>query len=154
MQQSIFHFIAVVVCIALCCACSDELLDNGAAGVPSTEVSENTIVLDAFGHDFTLPITEKMSVEDFEVIDGDFILPIGKSTLYVEQNDDAAYRTARIMMRMADGSEQHLTLTQPPASRSSSSSMHRSFYRHHALGYSYDALGGEYCDLSSVRCSV
>ena len=154
MQQSISHFIAVVVCIALCCACSDELLDNGSAGEPGTEMPKNAIVLDAFGHDFTLPITEEMSVEDIEVIDGDFLLPIGKSTLYVEQNDDATYRTAHITMRMADGSERHLTLTQPPASRSSSSSMHRSFYRHHALGYSYDALGGEYCDLSSVRCQV
>ena len=154
MSKRIIYFVAVVASMAMCCACNDYLLNGEAVSMPDAEGQTDEIVLDAFGHTFTLPVSNSASIEDVVVTEGDFLFPVGKGALYVEQNDDAEYRTAHIVTYMADGSEQHYTLNQPPVSRASSSSMHRSFYRHHALGYSYDALGGDYCDLSSVRCQV
>ena len=83
----------------------------------------------------------------------DFLTSIDAGHIYVEQNDDGQWRTATVTVTGADGTETTVTLAQPPASRASGD-VRRSFYRHHALGYSYDALTGEYCSPNYVRCQL
>lgn len=86
--------------------------------------------------------------------EADFLMPIGTQHLYVEQNDDRQWRTATVTVTRADGTQQEITLAQPPASRAASEDIHRSFLRHYAVGYSYEAVGGEYCNLNYVRCQL
>ena len=86
--------------------------------------------------------------------EADFLMAVDSCSLYVEQNDDGQWRTAIVAVTRADGSLAQVTLAQPPASRASDTDARRSFYRHHAIGYSYDAIGGEYCNPNYVRCQL
>ena len=70
-----------------------------------------------------------------------------------EQNDDGQWRQGTIRVQLSDGSTRRFTLGQRAATRAEVQSQ-KSFYRHHALGYSYDAVNGSYCDLKYVRCQV
>lgn len=154
MQPTLYRLAIIVACLASCLACSNELPDISVEGFTETELPFDAIVLSGVAHAYPIPTVEKGNIETIEFIEGDFIFPINKDTLYVEQNDGVATRMARITLRMSGGYEQQLTLSQPPASRATSVDKHHSFYRHHGIGYSYDALGGDYCDLASVRCQV
>ena len=86
--------------------------------------------------------------------EADFLMPLDSGRIYVEQNDDRQWRTADIDVRLADGSRRLLTLAQPPATRASAAQSRRNFYRHHGVGYSYEAVGGEYCNMNYVRCQL
>ena len=111
------------------------------------------VVIDGLDQTVALPLTGTGSVVDVEVEDGDFLTVLRGGRLYAEQNDDGQLRQGTIRVQLSDGSSQRLTLGQRAATRAEVQSQ-KSFYRHHALGYSYDAVYGNYCDLNYVRCQV
>ena len=145
-----------------CSSEDDDLIADGTAteqqgGLPvgAIEVAPHDQTLDmaVWGTDSTVhtaPVTNVTVVTP----EADFLMPIDTQYLYIEQNDDHEWRTATVSVTRADGTQQQLTLAQPPATRASSGDLHRSFLRHHAVGYSYDAVGGEYCNMNYVRCQL
>ena len=122
-------------------------------------VSENDlapawdVVIDGLDQTVALPLGGTGSIVDIEVEDGDFLTVLPGGQLYAEQNDDGQWRQGTIRVQLSDGSSRRLTLGQRAATRSEVQSKN-SFYRHHALGYSYDGVYGNYSDLKYVRCQV
>lgn len=86
--------------------------------------------------------------------EADFLMPLDEQRIYVEQNDDGQWRLATVDVCLADGRRKVITLAQPPATRATAGQVRRNFLRHHGLGFSYDAVAGEYCNLNFVRCQL
>ena len=126
------------------------LLPDGAITISPLD---QTLDMAVWGCDSTAVLAPVSSVS-VATPEADFLMPIGTQHLYIEQNDDRQWRTATVTVSRTDGTQQQLTLAQPPAIRASQQDVHRSFLRHHAVGYSYDAVGGEYCNLNYVRCQL
>lgn len=135
----------------LLAACQNTELIQGTAD--DNLAAECDIVIDGLDQTIALPLSGRSSVVDVEVEKGDFLTALPGGRLYAEQNDDGAWRQGIIRMQLSDGSSHRLTLAQRVADRAKVQST-KSFYRHHALGYSYDAVTGNYCDLNYVRCQV
>lgn len=151
MRHNSLPFWRLVCLLLMLVSCRDEWLQEQEI---STEIPSDALVLDGSGHTFTLPVNERERISQIEITEGDFLVPVGKETLYVEQNDGTESRMAQVSVAMSDHRQLTFTLVQPPATKSQLGQLRRSFYRHYGLGYSYDALNGDYCDLSSVRCQV
>lgn len=156
--------VAVILLIVAATGCNSEEFDHFPAdsalqqtGLPdgAIEISplDQTLDMAVWGSDSTKTLAPVSSVSVTSP-EADFVMPIGTQHLYVEQNDDRQWRTATVSVTRADGTQQQLTLAQPPATRATEQEIHRSFLRHHAVGYSYDAVGGEYCNMNYVRCQL
>jgi hypothetical protein len=111
------------------------------------------VVIDGLDQTVALPLAGTGSVVGVEIEEGDFLTALPGGRLYAEQNDDGQWRQGTIRVKLSDGSSRRLTLGQRAATRAEVQSQ-KSFYRHHAIGYSYDAVYGNYCDLKYVRCQV
>ena len=111
------------------------------------------VVIDGLDQTVALPLEGTGTVVSVVVEEGDFLTALPGGQLYAEQNDDGCWRRGVIRAQLSDGSTRRLTLAQKVPTRAEVQSQ-KSFYRHHALGYSYDAVGGSYCDLKDVRCQV
>lgn len=155
---------ALISLIAAAAGCSSEDNDiltgddeawQAELPIDAIEVSplDQTLDMTTWGTDTTVTMAPVSSIA-VETPQADFLMPIGTHHLYIEQNDDRQWRTATVSVTRADGTQQQLTLAQPPATRATRQDIHRSFLRHHAVGYSYDAVGGEYCNLNYVRCQL
>lgn len=156
----------LILLVAALTGCRDEqdfdflpaVPGSATTGLPAgaIEVSpfDQTLDLSTWAVDTT--VAEAVPVTDVRLVtpEADFVMPLGTDRLYVEQNDDAQWRTATIAVTHADGTTRTLTLAQPPATRASTDEAHRSFYRHFGVGYSYDAVGGEYCNPNYIRCQL
>jgi len=99
-------------------------------------------------------VADTLNAVAFTSSDADFLMDLGQGRIYVEQNDDGQWRTANVTATRCDGTTVAITLAQPPASRAAEGEIHRNFYRHHGVGYSYEAVAGEYCNLNYVRCQL
>lgn len=130
------------------CACEDNLLD---AEVPEDNDSDY-ILLNGDEGQFSLPVDTAL-IESEQIETGDFAVRQAPGTYYVEQNDDQASRDLLIRVRFTDGATQHFAYRQKPETRASSNSM-RQFYRNHGVGYSYNAISGEYCSIKDFCCQI
>lgn len=163
-HRSILHgWTALIVFLVVASGChKDELeyLTDGTVrqqqlpdGAITISPLDQALDMAVWGSDSTTELAPVINVSVTSP-EADFVMPIGTQHLYVEQNDDRQWRTATVSVTRADGTQQRLTLAQPPATRATEQDIHRSFLRHHAVGYSYDAVGGEYCNLNYVRCQL
>lgn len=148
MRRKLF-FISLVTLLLM--ACQDIDLTQGISEDDLAAACD--VVIDGLDQTVALPLGGTGSVVDVEVEDGDFLTALPGGRLYAEQNDDGELRQGTIRVQLSDGSTRRLTLGQRAATRADVQSK-KSFYRHHALGYSYDAVYGNYCDLKYVRCQV
>lgn len=148
MRNKLF-FISLVT--LLLTACQDIDLTQGISD--SDLAATCDVVIDGLDQTVALPLAGTGSVVGVEVEDGDFLMALPGGRLYAEQNDDGQWRQGTIRVQLSDGSTRRFTLGQRAATRAEVQSQ-KSFYRHHALGYSYDAVNGNYCDLKYVRCQV
>lgn len=148
MRLKLFFISFVALLLA---ACQDTELTQGIS--ESGFAATYDVVIDGLDQTVALPLAGTGSVVDVEVEEGDFLTALPGGRLYAEQNDDGELRQGTIRVRLSDGSSRRLTLAQRAATRTEVQSQ-KSFYRHHALGYSYDAVTGNYCDLKNVRCQV
>lgn len=148
MRRKLF-FISLVTLLLM--ACQDIDLTQGISEDDLAAACD--VVIDGLDQTVALPHGGTGSVVDVEVEDGDFLTALPGGRLYAEQNDDGELRQGTIRVQLSDGSTRRLTLGQRAATRADVQSK-KSFYRHHALGYSYDAVYGNYCDLKYVRCQV
>lgn len=147
------YFILITACLTLCTACDDEILPVDEVLAEEQGLPSDAIMLNGFDQEFILPVDGGV-VSRICVEEGDFLTPLNDATLYIEQNDGGQYRVAQVTVEFTDGSSNRYTLAQASVSRSSATDVSRNFYRHHGVGYSYDAVGGEYCNLGDVRCQV
>ena len=145
------HIIGVLTGLAVFCqACQDDSLETVGESMGCSP--DAGWIVDGLDGDYSIPIKgEAISVQ---VEEGDFLVPLEGKTVYFERNDEGAPRRALLSLCMADGSRRMLSLVQQPASRASSSAVRRSFFRHHGIGYSYNAVGGEFCNIADVRCQL
>lgn len=148
MRRKLFFISFVALLLA---ACQDIDLTQGISD--SDLAATCDVVIDGLDQTVALPLAGTGSVVGVEVEDGDFLMALPGGRLYAEQNDDGQWRQGTIRVQLSDGSSRRLTLGQRAATRAEVQSQ-KSFYRHHALGYSYDAVNGNYCDLKYVRCQV
>jgi MAC/perforin domain len=145
------YIIGVLTGLAVFCqACQDDSLETVGESMGCSP--DAGWIVDGLDGDYSIPIKdEAISVQ---VEEGDFLVPLEGKTVYFERNDEGAPRRALLSLCMADGSRRMLSLVQQPASRASSSAVRRSFFRHHGIGYSYNAVGGEFCNIADVRCQL
>ena len=148
MRHKLF-FISFVALVLT--ACHDTDLTQGLSD--SDLAATCDVVIDGLDQTVALPLAGTGSVVDVEVEEGDFLTALPGGRLYAEQNDDGQWRQGTIRVQLSDGSSRRFTLGQRATTRAEVQSL-KSFYRHHALGYSYDAVYGNYCDLKYVRCQV
>jgi hypothetical protein len=140
----------VLLELLLLAACQDEL------PTPSYEQAEDdwSSVVQLEGSDGYVDIAGTgRSVKSVDVLKGDFIMDAGDGRLYYEENDDPAVRTAQVHVTYTDGTDSLFLFAQPVASRAAQSGLTQ-FYRHYGIGYSYEAVEGNYCDLRSFRSQV
>lgn len=96
------------------------------------------------------------AVIDLSTIDAsrvDFTTVTSDGQIYCERNDDGVSRIGKIYYMRTDGERDSLIIRQAPASRASGNSL-RQFYRHRGLGYSYNAVNGNYCNMRDFRCQI
>lgn len=148
MRRKLFFISFVALLLA---ACQDTDLTQGTSESDLAVTCD--VVIGGLDQMVALPFAGTGSVVGVEVEEGDFLTALPGGRLYAEQNDDGQWRQGTIRVKLSDGSSRHLTLGQRAATRSEVQSQ-KSFYRHHAIGYSYDAVYGNYCDLKYVRCQV
>jgi len=138
-------------CITLVsCQDRDTFADHADS---QANLTADAIVLDGLDQTVALPCEDGAAVVGVEVVEGDFLTPLSGGRLYAEQNDDGQVRKATVRLCRADGTHSVVRLVQKVPTRTDVQSR-RSFYRHHGLGYSYDAVAGNYRDLAYVRCQV
>ena len=148
MRRKLFFISFVALLLA---ACQDTDLTQGIS--ESDLAATCDVVIDGLDQTVALPLAGTGSVVGVEIEEGDFLTALPGGRLYAEQNDDGQWRQGTIRVKLSDGSSRRLTLGQRAATRAEVQSQ-KSFYRHHAIGYSYDAVYGNYCDLKYVRCQV
>lgn len=151
MGRKSFFQIPVIVASLIAWGCDDSLYPDTPQSSDS-EAAEG-IVLPAEEGYFTLP-AGLADVSEIKMLEGDFISPISGGRFYHERNDGSARREARVLVTRGDGSDTTLVYSQPPASRASAGATLRQFYRHHGVGYSYNAVYGDYCNLKDFRCQI
>jgi hypothetical protein len=148
-MKRLFYLISVIFTSTLLwCACEDNLLDTDVLGVGDSDCT----LLDGAEGQFRLPI-DAAQIESEQIELGDFAVRQGPGIYYVEQNDDYGARDLSIRVELTDGTTQHFKYRQTPETRASSNSM-RQFYRNHGVGYSYNAVTGEYCNIKNFCCQI
>lgn len=140
----------IVASLALCVACHDDNrpLQTSWEGI----LPGDDWVVDGMDGTYDLPVEGRAVAVAVE--EGDFLMPLDGGRIYLERNDEPASRKARLSVRMADGDTCSLSLLQQPSLYASAEKKSRNFYRHHGLGYSYNAVSGKYCNLSDVKCQL
>lgn len=146
----IIERIVCSLCLIACVvACSDDPLvekenDDSSLSTQNTllcGIEEEIDILPAQSH-----------AQRWEIIQGDFLLHLGQGHFYVEQNDGHESRKAVVRVVCEDGSSQEVTLLQQVATKAGGAT--QNFMRHHGIGYSYNGVNGNYCDISDLRCQV
>lgn len=151
MAKTRFFQIPVIVASLLTWGCDDRLYPDEPQH-SDAETAEG-IILPADEGYFTLP-DELGDVSDVCRTEGDFVSRISDGRFYHERNDGNARREARFLVTLEDGRDTTLVYVQPPATRASAGATLRQFYRHHGVGYSYNAVYGDYCNLKDFRCQI
>ncbi|MDE5791608.1 MAG: hypothetical protein K2H96_10330 [Muribaculaceae bacterium] len=95
----------------------------------------------------TLPL-DTLEIAEIIVPEEGFLTDISRGKIYAEQNDEGTSRKAEIKVIYKNGVDTTIYLTQAPGEAS------RQFYRHHGIGYSYNALEGYFCNLRDFRCQI
>lgn len=129
--------------------CNEFTLDGIAEELGDT-ISVDAIQIDGEDSFYGLDNQGKI-VASIEVEDGDFVTPINNDTLYFEQNDELAPRTAVVNITYNDSSKSTVRYCQKVATRSVEG---RQFLRHHGVGYSYNGVSGKSCNLRDFRCQI
>lgn len=142
--------VVYTICIIALSSCNDDSLSPALAG---DETVSGEIVISGDEQQWNVPLQEG-AVVSARVEEGDFIVPFDDGSLYVERNDEGDVRHATLNITLSTGIVRRITLAQKPALAATRATSMRAFYRHHALGYSYDALGGEYSNPADIKCQV
>lgn len=144
------QFALILTGLLFVAACQDELPDSSGEQVEEQDAS----ALQLEGSDGYVDIAGSAhTVQAVEVLEGDFVMDAGEGKLYYEENDGTAPRSAQVHVTYADGADSLFHFVQSVASRATQSSMTQ-FYRHYGIGYSYNAVSGNYCNLRDFRCQV
>jgi hypothetical protein len=138
----------IFTCVLLLCACEDALFDTD--GADTSDASR--ILLSGEDGRFTLPLSAGQ-IASAEVVDGDFVTELGQGVYYIEQNDGWEARDFQIAVQQTDGATDTFAYRQTPVTRSAATSM-KQFYRNHGVGYSYNAVTGEYCNIKNFCCQI
>lgn len=148
------QFILYICCFSLLLSCQKEdilsgdiLQDEQITGVDhifngsSANYTNNEIQLD---------IAEIVSIK------GDFfkLTHSDNWSLEIEQNDDDMPRKGIIRYKNRIGELVDFSFAQLTKATSSQDEIKNGFIRNYGLGFSYDAVAGQYCDYKSVKCQV
>ena len=148
-RNNIYKMTIFGMLLSLCASCHD---DTSCPDQENILKGENHIVLEGSEQNYSLfSLFEGEQAPVFSVEQGDFACLLADGDLYFEQNDEGRERSAVISVTLSNGTKEKLFFSQKPATRSTTMN---NFMRHHAVGYSYNALRGEYCNLNDLRCQV
>ena len=151
MKKNIFLQISMIVASLFIWGCDDRLYPD-VSQLPDAEAAEGIILPSDEGY-FMLP-ADLADASEVCQMEGDFVSRIGGGRFYHERNDGNARREARFRVTRENGTDTTLVYVQLPASRASAGATLRQFYRHHGVGYSYNAVYGDYCNLRDFRCQI
>ncbi len=149
MHGKFYKTIAIVILFLSLTGCSDLSCDESIHG--SADTAENVIKIG--GEEGLVTIPAAVGIKAVGVNDNGFLTISGDGKLYCERNDGGTVRREVVDIECADGSTRQMVCEQSPATRSAGSTL-RQFYRHYGIGYSYDAVNGQYCNLADFRCQV
>lgn len=146
------HIVGLTLTVGLwiCTGCTDDTPDSVPSVLPDSSVRD-AIQVDAEESFIALPTT--IDLTSVSIQKGDFLTLTKDGQLYFERNDGNLSRVATLVYRNNEGDSDTLTYAQTPACRAGNSPL-RQFYRHHGIGYSYNAINGSYCNLRDFRCQI
>lgn len=143
----------LLLSIPLSFSCSENLLSELEEETTGLGYNTADITLNGLDQEVTLP--EKYgNVSQIIATEGCFITPLGGNHFFVEQNDGTKVRTASLTVIDTDGHSRTCKVSQAPISLTSQAEKYNNFYRNYGIGYSYNAITGDYCNLSDVRCQL
>lgn len=148
MTKRHYHIILAIASSLLFASCQDTILSDDS---PIANSTEETIAIT--GEEGIIALPAQLHTSSIEIKDAPFMTITKDGHLYCEQNDGNETRKGEIIVHTQEGGIHSLVYSQSPVSRSANSAM-RQFYRHHGIGYSYNAVDGEYCNVSDFRCQV
>lgn len=128
--------------------CKEDALEDIADS--AGDIPSNAIMIDGSDGFYNID-GSGISISSIEVETGDFITPLDDGSIYFEQNDELANRNAKVNINYRDGSSRKMMFCQRPSSRSVEG---KQFFRHHGIGYSYNAVEGKSCNLKDFRCQI
>ncbi len=148
--QRIVALFIIAVCSCLL-GCTDDLLEADPDVTKEGNEIPSAILIDGEENDWILPT--QVDVRSLDMKDADFLTLTKDGKIYCERNDGDEYRIAKVYVTRSNGQVDTVIYRQAPASRAAGSSL-RQFYRHHGIGYSYNAVSGSYCNLRDFRCQI
>lgn len=144
----LFQSALILLCMS---GCSDQFMEDISGPGDGINVPERAITIEGEESFMTLPAHIELSTVDLSKADFITVMPDGK--LYCERNDEPTGRLATIYYSLPAGGRDSVEYYQLPASRVGNGSMTQ-FYRHYGIGYSYNAIGGDRCNLRDFRCQI
>lgn len=149
--QIIRQLFALFICMLFLVACNDDRLTE--EDLPSAPV-EDAIRISGKETEVQLPVAVA-DIAHVEVSE-DFAMLLTDSLylrLYMEENADDAARTVELRLTLKDGSSRILCYRQNTHTAADKRSM-QDFSRTYGVGFSYNAVTGEYCNLYDVKSQI
>lgn len=142
--------------IVTCAGCADILEDMPEMPDPvgAEQIPVGAIAVSADEAFYSLEATEGTA----KVVEGDFACITPSGEIYLEENNDGKGRICRVLTHSSAGADTIVYYQKPTRGDSdtagSSGPRGKIFYRHFAVGYSYNALEGDYANPSDIRCQI
>lgn len=149
--QIIRQLFALFICMLFLTSCNYDSLTE--EDLPSAPVGD-AISISGKETEVQLPVAIA-DIAHIEVSE-DFAMPLTDSQylrLYMEENADDAARTVELHLTLNDGSSQTLHYRQNTRTAADKRSIH-DFSRTYGVGFSYNAVTGDYCNLYDIKSQV
>lgn len=151
--MTIYKLAAPALALAILTGCRDDFMGD----MPHPG-NENQIAADitACGLDCKLNVAQELGhqADNISVAEGDFIFVLPDGSLYLEQNDDGSPRIAVIEYTDSEQHRQRASICQRRAADAAPAERRRNFLRSYGVGYSYDAVSGDYCNTADIKGQV
>ena len=155
MFKSGIHFLLLwcqSVLLILISGCAEGSMEEPSVSGNDQAIQEGAIQIG--GEESVITLPAHINYSDLDLSDADFMTVMPDGRLYCERNDDMAGRTARIHYSSSTtGKRDSIVYYQSPASRIAGNSLVQ-FYKHYGIGYSYNAIEGNNCNLRDFRCQI
>lgn len=143
----------ILLSITLLASCNDTFLPELEEGTLDSSLDAADIRLNGLDQNVSLPESFG-NVSQIIATKGSFITALGGNQFFVEQNDGSNARTTDLTVIDTNGQSHTCRVRQDPVSLVRQTDLYNNFYRNYGVGYSYNAVDGEYCNLSDVRCQL
>ncbi|MDE6577978.1 MAG: hypothetical protein K2J82_08070 [Muribaculaceae bacterium] len=110
-------------------------------------------VIQLGGEESIITLPAPINSSKLDMRNADFMTVMSDGRVYCERNDGMTCRTACIYYNTPTGTLDSIIYYQTPAPLFIGNSLVQ-FYKHYGIGYSYNAIGGNSCNLRDFKCQI